>query len=164
MRSFIRLVRVVCAYVRVSCVPHLVSAFPNDLISCVILFMKVIRVIIVAGLVQRVGSHKTRLDNQNAYADCFKVTCIFIYRDFRLSPHCFCQQRRNVKLLLAEKKNVISHDSVRLNFFLHPEYVDIKTRGTGLFVVHVWWNQAPCCEQGFRLCEIRGSTEVLISP
>jgi hypothetical protein len=65
MRRFIRPVRVY-ECVRVSCLPPPCIGFPRDLTLCVILVMKVLRVITVAGLVPRVGSHKTHLDNQNA--------------------------------------------------------------------------------------------------
>ena len=63
MRSLIRPVRVY-ACVRVSCLP-------SDLTLCVILVMKLLGVITLAGSVPRVGSHKTHLDNQNDYTTCW---------------------------------------------------------------------------------------------
>jgi hypothetical protein len=63
MRSFIRLVRV-CACVCQLRSPRCIG-LSSSLTICIILVMKMLRVITVAGVVPRLGSHKTHLDNQN---------------------------------------------------------------------------------------------------
>jgi hypothetical protein len=114
--------------------------------------MKILRIITVAGPVPRVGSHKTHLDNQKLlmqHGGCFENNVYINLPSFQLlalptSPYC--------EITFSwGKKNIISQESVRLNFFLPSEYVYHKTRGNGLLVVYVWWYLAPCCEKGFRL-------------
>ena len=104
MRSFIRPVRVwVCACQLPS--PPCIG-FPSDLTLCVILVMKILRVITGAGPVPRVGSHKTHLDNQKAQATRWLfLNNVYIHLlSFQLLPQCLGRQHSNVKLLLAKTK------------------------------------------------------------
>jgi len=82
------------------------------------------------------------------HAGCFENNVYIPLPSFQLLPHCLCRQHRNVKLLLAEKKTHNFPGISTSEFFFSILNMSILKH---VEVVHVWWNLAPCCEEGFRL-------------